>query len=187
MAARTNPDSFLEEFSPLSEALIATTQFRNQTAAAITSFFITIGTEKCFKPFASRFFKGIGNIRVSAALDEIRGMETFRNVHSFAHDISDKMSIAEIKEKFFFGSNDNLPVVWDYCILAKLELDNSEEERDESDEMQCEIFQKLSTFYERTGTFAAYFENEIMDLFRYFCGRDMILEANNVLGTDINI
>ena len=187
MAARSNPDSFLEEFSPLSEALIATTQFRNQTAAAIMSYFITIGTEKCFKPFASRFFKGIGNIRVSAALDEIRGMATFRNVHSFAHDISDKMSIAEIKEKFFFGSNDNLPVVWDYCILAKLELDNSEEERDESDEMQCEIFQKLSAFYERTGTFAAYFENEIMDLFRYFCGRDMILEANNVLGTDINI
>ena len=101
MAARTNPDSFLDEFSPMSEALIATTQVRNQTAAAITSFFITIGTEKCFKPFASRFFKGIGNIRVSAALDEIRGMETFRNVHSFAHDISDKMSIAEIKEISF--------------------------------------------------------------------------------------
>ena len=26
-----------------------------------------------------------------------------------------------------------------------------------------------------------------MGLFRYFCGRDMILESNNVLGNDINI
>ena len=86
----------------MSEALIATANIHHQLAAVISSFFVTIGTEKCFKPFASRFFKGIGNIRVSAALDEIRGMETFRNVHSFAHDISDKMSIAEINKKKLF-------------------------------------------------------------------------------------
>ena len=81
-------------------------------------------------------------------------MATFCNVHSLAHDISERMSIAEIKEKFFFRSHDNLRVVWDYCLLAKMELDNSEEELDE---MQCEIFQRLSAFYEQTGTFAAYF------------------------------
>ena len=76
------------------------------------------------------------------------------------------MSNAEIKEKFFFGSNNNMTVVWDYCILSKMEVDNSEEEVDESDKMQFEIFQKLIKFYEQNGTFAAYFENEIMDLFR---------------------
>ena len=70
------------------------------------------------------------------------------------------MSNAEIKEKFFFGSNDNMTVVWDYCILSKMEVDNSEEEVDESDEMQFEIFQRLSTFYEQNGTFAAYFKTK---------------------------
>ena len=78
-------------------------------------------------------------------------------------------------------------VVWDYCILSKMEVDNSEEEVDESDEKHFEIYQKLSTFYEQNGTFAAYFENEIMDWFRYFCGRDMLLEANNGIGNTCNI
>ena len=109
-------------------------------------------------------------------------MATFRNVHALANDIdiSDAMSNAEIKEKFFFGGNDNMTVVWDYCILPKMEADNSGEEYDESDEMQFEIFEKLSKFYERNGTLAAYSENEIMDLFRYFCGRNILLEASNL-------
>ena len=102
MAARANADSFLEEFSPLSEALIATTGTNQRATTAISSVFITIGTEKCFKHFSSRFFNGLGNIRILSALDEIRGMATFPNVHSLAHDISDDMSIAEIKEIFFF-------------------------------------------------------------------------------------
>ena len=48
-----------------------------------------------------------------------------------------------------------MTVVWDFCILSKMEADNSEEEFDESDEMQFEIFQKLSQFYEQHGTLAA--------------------------------
>ena len=47
--------------------------------------------------------------------------------------------------------------------------------------MQFEIFQKLADFYNQQRTFAAYSENEIMDLFRYFCARDVILEAGKVL------
>ena len=90
MAARSNPDSFLEELSPLSEALVNISGTVRQAPTAISSVFITIGNEKCFKHFASRYFNGIGNIRVPSALDEIRGMETFRNVHALAHDISDK-------------------------------------------------------------------------------------------------
>ena len=162
MAARSNPDSFLEELSPLSEALVNISGTTRQAPTAISSVFITIGNEKCFKHFASRFFTGIGDIRVSFALDEIRGMATFRNVHA-------------------------MTVVWDYCILSKMEADNSGEEYDESDEMQFEIFEKLSKFYERNGTLAAYSENEIMDLFRYFCGRDMILEASNFIGNASNL
>ena len=70
--------------------------------------------------------------------------------------------LSEIKEKFFFGSNDNISVVWDYCIVSKMEADNSEEELDESDEMQFEIFEKLSKFYELHGIWAACFENEVL-------------------------
>ena len=76
MAGRCNLDSFLEEFSPLSEALIAAIVSHQQAPTAITSFFITNWNEKCFKPFASRCFNGIGSIRISSALDEIRGMGT---------------------------------------------------------------------------------------------------------------
>ena len=49
--------------------------------------------------------------------------------------------------------------------------------------MQFEIFQKLADFFRHAQhrTFAAYSENEIMDLFRYFCARDVILEAGKFL------
>ena len=96
---RANADSFLEEFSPLSEALVSVNA-PNATIAR-TGFYITIGTEKCFKPFASKFFEGIGSIGLSGALDEIRGMETFHNLHSIAFDNSDSMSFAERKRNSF--------------------------------------------------------------------------------------
>ena len=73
-------------------------------------------------------------------------------------------------------------VVWDYCILSKMEAESSEDEMDESDDMQFEIFQKLADFYGQNRTFAPYSENKIMDLFRYFCARDVILEAGKFLG-----
>jgi hypothetical protein len=181
MASRRNPDSFLEELTPMSEALVSVTIGNQQAAGNITTFFVTIGNEKCFKPFASKFFDGLGNVRISSALDEIRGMATFRNVHSLASDISDELSATEKRNRFFFGSGDYMTIVWDYCILSKMEAESSGDEIDESDEMQFEIFQKLADFYRQHRTFAAYSENEIMDLFRYFCARDVILEAGKFL------
>ena len=76
-------------------------------------------------------------------------MATFRNVHSLAHDISDDMLSDEKREKICFGGSDNTSVVWDYCTLSKMKAENAEEEVDESDEMQFEIFQKLSSSYEQ--------------------------------------
>ena len=111
---RANADSFLEEFSPLLEALVTVNALN--ASIARSGFYITIGTERCFKPFASKFFEGTGNVGLSGALDEIRGMETFRNIHSIAFDNSDSMSFAERKEKFFFGKDNNIQVMWDYCI-----------------------------------------------------------------------
>ena len=111
MAIRTNPDSFLEELTPMSEALVSVSIGNQQAAGSITSFFETIGNEKCFKPFSSKFFDGLSNVRISSALDEIHGMTTFRNVHSLASDISDELSATDKRDCFFFGSNDNMKVV----------------------------------------------------------------------------
>ena len=141
---RANADSFLEEFSPRSEALVTVSSINASTAR--TGFYITIGTEKCFKPFASKFFEGIGNIGLSGALDEIRGMETFRNLHSIAFENSDSMSFAE-REKFFFGREDNIQVMWDYCILSKLDVEKSSEELDEGDHMHLDNFNIWAEFF----------------------------------------
>ena len=108
-------------------------------------------------------------------------METFCNIWLLAEDNSSSMSATEIKNKFFFGSTDNMKIIWDYCILSKLEADSSSEVLDESDEMQLEIFKQLESFYERHKTFPAHMEQDIMDLFRYYCSRDVILEASKHL------
>ena len=79
-----------------------------------------------------------------------------------------------------------MSVVWDYCILSKMEAENSQAEMDESDEMQFEIFQKLANFYEQNRTLAAYSKNELLDLFRYFCSRDMLQVASKVIGNTTN-
>ena len=52
---RSNTDSFLEEFSPLSEALIAANL--QNTSISSTLVYATIGAEKSFQPFASKFLK----------------------------------------------------------------------------------------------------------------------------------
>ena len=91
------------------------------------------------------------------------------------------MSAAEIKNKFFFDSVDNIKIVWDYCILSKLEAQSSSEIMDESDEMQLEIFKQLESFYSKHKTLPAHMDQDIMDLFRYYCARDVILEASKHL------
>ena len=78
MARNANPDSLLEELTPLSESLIGTTLQRETLSR--NSFFATIENEKCFIPFASKFFEGLGKIGISGTLDEIHGMATFQNL-----------------------------------------------------------------------------------------------------------
>ena len=148
MAMNTRSDFFLEDFSPLSQALIAAHADRRG----------------CFD---SACTERHGNVGISFALDKIRGMETFRNICLLANDNSSTMSAAEIKNKFFFGRVDNIRVVWDYCILSKLEAESSSEVLDESDEMQLEIFKRLESFYKRHKTFPAHMDQDIMGLFRY--------------------
>ena len=93
------------------------------------------------------------------------------------------MSAAEIKNNFFFDSTEKIKIIWDYCILSKLEADSSSEVLDESDDMQSEIFKfkQLESLYARHKTFPVQMEQDIMDLFRYYCARDVILEASKHL------
>ena len=156
----------MEDFSLLSQALVGTQMERREHAVSASSVYITIENEKCFKCFDSAFAEGHGNMGISFALDEIRGMETFRNICVLAQDYSSTMSTTEIKNKFFFGSIDNIKIIWDYCILSKLEQDSSSEERDEGDEMQLDIFNKLENFYLRHKTFPVHMADDILDLFR---------------------
>jgi len=181
MASDRGPDSFLEDFSPLSQALVGAQMERREHAMSASNVYITIENEKCFKCFDSAFAEGHGNMGISFALDEIRGMETFRNICVLAQDYSSTMSTTEIKNKFFFGSFDNIKIIWDYCILSKLEQDSSSEERDEGDEMQLDIFNQLEKFYLRHKTFPAHMADDILDLFRYYTARDVILEASKHL------
>ena len=181
MAMNTRADSFLEDCSPLSEALIGAQADRREQSISASSVYITIENEKCLRCFDSAFAEGHGSVGILFALDEIRGMETFRNICLLANDNSRTMSAAEIKNKFFFGSVDNIRVVWDYCILSKLEAESSFEVLDESDEMQLEIFKQLESFYTRHKTFPVHMDQDIMDLFRYYCARDVILEASKHL------
>ena len=159
MAMNTRADSFLEDCSPLSEALIGAQADRREQSVSASNVYITIEKEKCFRCFDS----------------------AFHNIWLLANDNSSTMSAAEIKNKFFFGSVDNIRVVWDYCMLSKLEAESSFEVLDESDEMQLEIFKQLESFYTRHKTFPVHMDQDIMDLFRYYCARDVILEASKHL------
>ena len=155
-------DSFLDDFSPLSQALVGAHTDRREQAMSASGYFITIENEKCFRCFDSVLAEGHGNVGISFALDEIRGKDTFHNICLLAHDNSSSMSVAEIKNKFFFDSNDNIKIVWDYCILSKLEAQSSSEILDESDEMQLEIFKQLESFYNRHKTLPAHMDQDII-------------------------
>ena len=102
MALQANPNSFLEELSPLSQALVGAINIgaAAQSDISVQSFYITKGTVNCVKTFASKFFEGLGNSGLSFALGEIRGrrMETFRNAQFLVHDIFDTLSATQIKE-----------------------------------------------------------------------------------------
>ena len=55
--------------------------------------------------------------------------------------------------------------MWDYCILSKLEVEQSSEELDEGDHMYLDNFTIRAEFFSKYGTLPATQENEMMDLF----------------------
>ena len=67
MASDKGPDSFLEDFSPLSQALIGAQMERREHSVSASGVYITIENEKCFKCFDSAFAEGHGNMGISFA------------------------------------------------------------------------------------------------------------------------
>ena len=77
----------------------------------LTCVFITIGSEKCFKVFDNRFCNGMGDLRLSEMLEEIRGTGVFKNLVQIISDNSGTLSNEIRKENFFFGSRYNLKIL----------------------------------------------------------------------------
>ena len=80
-------------------------------------------------------------------LDEIRGTGVFKNLVQIISDISGELSTEIKKENFFFGSRYNLKIVWEYCVLAKIDLDENPGILDDGDRMRLEDFKMLMDFY----------------------------------------
>ena len=137
--------NLFEDSEQLSAPLINAS---SRTASARpTCVFITIGQEKCFKVFENRFCKGIGNSRLSEMLNEIRGTGVFKNLVQIISDVSGQHSNEIKKENFFFGSRYNLKIMWEYCCLSKLDLDENPGILDDGDRMSIEDFKMLMDFY----------------------------------------
>ena len=137
-------DNSLFEDSDLSQPLIsANPRIAN---ARPTCVFVTIGQDKCFKVFENRFCRGIGDSRLSDMLDEIRGTGVFKNLVQIISDVSGQHSTETRKENFFFGSRYNLKIMWEYCVLAKIDLDENPGILDDGDRMRLEDFKTLLGF-----------------------------------------
>ena len=100
---RLSIQSNLFENSEDSSLPLLTTNTR-AVSARPTCVFITIGSEKCFKVFENRFSKGLGTLRLSEMMDEIRGTGVFKNLVQIISDVSGDLSSEIKKENFFFGS-----------------------------------------------------------------------------------
>ena len=153
-------------------------------SARPTCVFITIGQEKCFKVFENRFCKGIGNSRLSEMLDEIRGTQVFKNLVQIISDVSGSHSDEIKKEFFFFGSRYNLKIIWEYCCLSKMDLEENPGILDDGDRMRLEDFKALNDFYLRNKTLKVRDDDTIMAIFSYFVNRDMILLASFMQQTE---
>ena len=117
-------------------------------------------------------------------LDEIRGTGVFKNLVQIISDISGELSTEIKKENFFFGSRYNLKIVWEYCVLAKIDLDENPGILDDGDRMRLEDFKNLMDFYLKYNTLKASDDDLIMEIFSYFVNRDMILLASLMQNTE---
>ena len=74
--------------------------------------------------------------------------------------------------------------MWEYCVLAKFDLDENPGILDDGDKMRMEDFKTLLDFYLRHSTLKASDDELIMEIFNYFVNRDMILLASLMQNTE---
>ena len=117
-------------------------------------------------------------------LNEIRGTGVFKNLIQIISDVSGQHSNEIRKENFFFGSRYNLKIMWEYCSLSKLDLDETPGMLDEGNKMRIEDFKMLMDFYLRHKTLKVSDDETIMEIFSYFVNWDMILLASLMQHTE---
>ena len=111
-------------------------------------------------------------------LEAIRGTGVFKNLVHIISDISGELSNEVRRENFFFGSRYNSKIMWEYCTLSKLDLDENPVILDDGDKMRIEDYKDLMDFYLKHKTLKVRDEDTIMEIFSYFVNRDMILLAS---------
>ena len=110
-------------------------------------------------------------------MEQIRETSGFRDLTSIVWDYSDTSPLDARKKSFFFGKRTNLQLMWEYCYLSKIDLEQSGEELDQSDLMIVEDFKRLMEFYNRERTFKVSDDETMMDIFRFFIEKDLMFEA----------
>ena len=68
--------------------------------------------------------------------------------------------------------------MWEYCSVSKVDIELSPGLLDDGDIMRLEDFNMLMEFYNNNKTLKVSDEDLILEVFKYFVGRDMILEAS---------
>ena len=121
----------------------------------------------CFKIFETRFLAGLGEANLSRTLEQIRGTSMFRDLCSIVWDNSDTIPLDTRKKNFFFGKRSNLRIMWEYCILSKVDMEESADILNESDLMIVEDFRHIMEFYNHTKTYKVSDDECVMDIFRY--------------------
>ena len=179
---------FLDDLSPLSEALIS---YPIQPPIAYMDLppgsFITISSELCFKKFDIRFLNVVGDANISRTLGQIRENSVFRDLCTIVWDNSDTSTLDARKKNFFFGKRTNQQLALEYCILSFYETEESRSELDESDIMMMDEFKRILDFYKAEKTMLVKDDSLYMDIFNFFASRDMDLEATILAEKELEV
>ena len=73
--------------------------------------------------------------------------------------------------------------MWDYCILSKLDAEQSSDELDKGDQMHLDNFEAWVEFIQCFNHCQLHLKTNY-ELFKYFVGRDMLLLPSKFLHTE---
>ena len=119
---------------------------------------------------------------MSRTLDQIRGTSGFRDLCTIVWDNSNTIPLDTIKKNYFLKRT-NLQLMMEYCILSKMEMDESGDELDEGDLMIVEDLKHIGKFCNQEKAIQVCDDDCFMDIFNFFRGRDIVLEAT-ILGEE---